>query len=116
MKEADLQQALLVLTQVPPDSSIRLLLQLALAANIPPHMHALLRAKLTCGISLRTLIEHDDLLMALLDADGQISEVEENMLLEAMDHVGLVAPTDQVGSHYVLETLSQHLLTDMAVA
>lgn len=108
-----LKKILAFLCSVPPETNLRLALQLALAADIPDDKRQVLFAKLQSDRSLKNLVE-DKLLTQILEADGELGEAESNMLFEAMESIGLVVPNDLMGAELILEDLSSNLANEIA--
>ena len=112
METTSLGKIIAFLSSVPPNSHLRLMLQLALAASIPDEQREKLLSPLTDEKDLVELIE-DKLLFNLMNADGELDEAEENMLLEAMENVGLVVPSNLSGAEVLLEELSEKLIDEL---
>lgn len=112
MHKLDLRQIILFLCSLDPDSGLRLMLQLALAAPVPEEKLSLLQQKINSDISLVDLLK-DDLLINILKADGNIGSAEENMLYEAIEQMGLVAPTNMTGAEYLLSELSNKIIEEL---
>lgn len=108
-----LKKVLTFLCSVPPETNLRLALQLALAADIPDSKRQELFAKLKSDIPLEDLLK-DKLLAQILEADGELGEAESNMLLEAMESIGLVVPSDLAGAELILDDLSSNLTNEIA--
>ena len=102
------------LCSVPPESHLRLALQLALAADIPDSKRQELFAQLQSERTLPEMLLEDNLLTHILAADGKIGDAEENMLLEAMDKIGLVVPNSMKGAELLLEDLSSNLADEVS--
>jgi hypothetical protein len=113
MATLDIRQVLLFLAQVPSESHLRLMLQLALASDVPTEELEVLAQKIAEGISLQNLLQQENLLVQLLEADGEVSAAEENMLYETIDQIGLVSPTNMVGGKCLLETLTDCLVAEL---
>lgn len=97
------------LCSVPPDSHLRLMLQLALAVSIPDEQYKKLLLPMQGDKDLSELLEKENLLANLLEADGHLEEAEKNMLLEATEKVGLVVPMKM----HMLDVLTQELSTNL---
>ena len=97
------------LCSVPPDSNLRLMLQLALAVSIPDEKYEKLLLPMQGDKDLSELLEKENLLASLLEADGHLEEAEKNMLLEAMEKVGLVIPM----KIQMLDVLTQELSVNL---
>jgi hypothetical protein len=113
MNKLNLREVLLFLCSIPPDSHIRLLLQLALAAEVPEDKLKVLSDKIESGTSLTELLRKENLLVQILEADGEIGAAEENMLCETIEQIGLVVPTNIKGAEYLLEDLSDRLIEEL---
>lgn len=113
MTSLDMRQVLIFLAKIPSDSSIRLMLQLALASDVPDAKLAVIAKKISEGALLTDLLKHDALLVHLLEADGEIGLAEENVLFETIDQIGLVAPTDTSGAEYLLESLTDRIIAEL---
>ncbi|MGK7873928.1 MAG: hypothetical protein AB4426_11630 [Xenococcaceae cyanobacterium] len=101
------------LCSVPPDSHLRLMLQLALAVSIPDDKHEKLLFSIKGDKDLVDLLAKENLLASLIEADGNLEEAEENMLLEAMEKLGLVVPLKMQMVDALLEELSQNLVDEI---
>ena len=108
-EEQTLKNILLFLCSIPPESNLRLVLQLALVAYIPNDRLELLLVQLQSPCSLESLLLEADILTQILEADGKLEAPKENLLLEAMDLTGLVVPTSLSGAQFLLEELSKNL-------
>lgn len=113
METLDIRQVLLFLAKVPSDSNVRLMLQLALASDVPVEKFQGLEQKVLAGQSLTDLLKQEQLLVKLLEADGEIGIAEENMLFEAVDQIGLVVPSDRKGAKLLLENLTEKILKEL---
>lgn len=101
------------LCSVPPDSNLRLMLQLALAVSVPDEKYEKLLVPMQGTQDLSDLLEKDNLLASLLEADGHLEEAEKNMLLEAMEKVGLVVPMKMQMLDVLTQELSDHLVDEL---
>lgn len=101
------------LCSVPPDSNLRLMLQLALAVSVPDEKYEKLLVPMQGTQDLSELLEKDNLLASLLEADGHLEEAEKNMLLEAMEQVGLVVPMKMQMLDVLTQELSAHLVDEL---
>ncbi len=101
------------LCSVPPDSNLRLMLQLALAVSVPDEKYEKLLLPMQGDKDLSELLEKDNLLANLLEADGNLEEAEKNMLLEAMEQVGLVVPMKMQMLDVLTQELSAHLVDEL---
>ena len=109
----NINNILIFLCSISPETNLRLVLQLALAANIPDERLESLAAQLQDSRSLESLLLEANILTQILEADGQIGVAEENLLLEAMELTGLIVPTSLSGAQFLLEALSQNLVQEM---
>ena len=114
MESPDLRQVLLFLTRVSPDSNIRLMLQLALASDVPSDTLDVLEQKLGDGASVIELLRDDELLLTLLEADGEIGAPEENMLYETVEQIGIAVPANRSGAHYLLRDLTSRIIGELS--
>lgn len=114
MESPDLRQVLLFLSRISPDSSVRLMLQLALASEVPQGTLDVLEQKIADGMSVTDLLEEDNLLMRLLDADGKIDVPEENMLYETVEQIGIAVPANRSGAEYLLEDLTRRIVKEIS--
>ncbi|MEO1376621.1 MAG: hypothetical protein AAFW70_20465 [Cyanobacteria bacterium J06635_10] len=108
-----LKNILIFLCSIPPETNLRLVLQLALAANIPDDKREEINTLLLSNRSLENLLGESDILTQILEADGKLGEAEENMLFEAMQLIGLVVPSNLSGAKILLEELSQNLIQEI---
>ncbi|GET38955.1 hypothetical protein MiSe_37150 [Microseira wollei NIES-4236] len=97
------------LCSIPPNSNLRLMLQLALAVSVPQEKYEKLLLPMQQDKDLRSLLEENDLLMNLINADGFLEESEQNMLMEAMDKVGIVVPMKM----QMIDVLTQELTANV---
>lgn len=116
MESPDLRQVLLFLSRISPHSSLRLMLQLALASEVPPGTLEVLEQKISEGMSVTDLLEKDNLLMRLLDADGKIDVPEENMLYETVEQIGIGVPANRSGAEYLLDDLTKRIIREISEA
>ena len=86
-----LKNILIFLCSIPPETNLRLVLQLALAAYIPDDKLQVLFSQLQSARSL------------------------ESLLLEAMEFTGLIVPTSLSGAQFLLKELSQNLVNEMHI-
>jgi hypothetical protein len=101
------------LCSVPPDSSLRLMLQLALAVSVPEDKREKLLSPLQRDEDWVKLLSQENFLATLINADGDLGEAEKNMLLEAMDRVGLVVPLKTHMTDTLCEALSENLVDEL---
>ncbi len=101
------------LCSVPPDSNLRLMLQLALAVTVPDEKYEKLLLPMQGDKDLSELLQKDNLLASLLEADGHLEEAEKNMLLEAMEKVGLVVPMKMQLLDVLTQELSAYLVDEL---
>lgn len=111
-----LKNVLIFLYSIPPETNLRLVLQLALAAYVPYDKREKINAQLLSNRSLENLLGECDILTQIIEADGKLGEAEENMLFEAMQFVGLVVPSNLSGAKILLEELSQNLIQEIRLA
>ena len=116
MESPDLRQVVLYLSRIAPDSSVRLMLQLALASEVPDETLEVLEQKISEGMSVVDLLEQDNLLVTLLEADGKIGAPEENMLYETVEQIGLAVPANRSGAEYLLDDLSKRIVKEISDA
>lgn len=112
MDRLSLGKIIAFLGSVPPNSCLRLMLQLALAAYIPEDKRADLLSSLNEKDLVKSLID-ENLLINLMKADNQLDEAEQNLLLEAMEKIGLMVPGNLEGAEILLERLSQNLVHEL---
>ena len=108
-----LKNILIFLCSISPETNLRLVLQLALAAYIPDDQLESLLVQFQSPRSLESLLLDADILTQILEADGQLGAAEENFLLEAMDFTGLIVPSSLSGAQFLLEDLSHNLVQEM---
>jgi hypothetical protein len=113
MNPKTLGKIMAFLCSVPPDSNLRLMLQLALAVSVPDEKYEKLLIPMQGDKDLSELLEKDNLLASLLEADGNLEEAEKNMLLEAMEKVGLVVPMKMQMLDVLTQELSDHLVDEL---
>ncbi len=90
------------------------MLQLALASEVPQGTLDVLEQKIADGMSVTDLLEEDNLLMRLLDADGKIDVPEENMLYETVEQIGIAVPANRSGAEYLLEDLTRRIVKEIS--
>lgn len=115
MNDLDLREVILYLSRVEPHSNTRLMLQLALASDVPDETLAVLETKISAGASLVDLLRDDELLLTLLEADGEIGTPEENMLYETVEQIGIAVPANRSGAHYLLRDLTARIVEEVSV-
>lgn len=108
MDSKEVGKIMAFLCSVPPDSNLRLMLQLALAVSVPQEQYENLLSPMQQDKDLRFLLEKD-LLMNLINADGFLEESEQNMLMEAMEKVGIVVPMNMK----MIDVLTNELTTNL---
>ncbi|GEM_PF-3974192 len=108
-----IKNMLILLCSIPPESNLRLVLQVALAAHIPDDKRQEIIAQLGSNRSLENLLLECDILTQILEADGKLGEAEENMLFEAMQLIGLVVPSNLSGAKILVEELSKNLAEEI---
>lgn len=107
-----LKQILIFICSIPPETHLRLVLQLALAADVPNENLEAISAQLLSDRSLESLILEDSILTHILEADGVLGVAEENVLFEVMEFMGLVVPSNFLGAKILLEELSQNFVNE----
>jgi len=110
MNTKQLGKIMAFLCSIPPDSNLRLMLQLALAVSVPQEKYEKLLLPMQSGKDLLSLLQEENLLVNLIEADGSLEESEQNMLLEAMDKVGIVVPMKM----QMIDVLTQELTANLA--
>ena len=113
MDSKQLGKIMAFLCSIPPNSNLRLMLQLALAVSVPQDKYEKLLLPMQQDKDLRSLLEENDLLMNLINADGFLEESEQNMLMEAMDKVGIVVPMNMQMIDVLTEELTANLVTEI---
>ena len=113
MDSKQLGKIMAFLCSIPPNSNLRLMLQLALAVSVPQEKYEKLLLPMQQDKDLRSLLEENDLLMNLINADGFLEESEQNMLMEAMDKVGIVVPMNMQMIDVLTEELTANLVTEI---
>ncbi len=113
MDSKQLGKIMAFLCSVPPNSNLRLMLQLALAVSVPPEKYEQLLLPMQQDQDLRSLLEENDLLMNLINADGFLDESEQNMLMEAMDKVGIVVPMKMQMIDVLTKELTANLIREV---
>lgn len=101
------------LCSIPPNTNLRLMLQLALAVSVPQEKHEKLLLPMQQEKDLRYLLEEKDLLMNLINADECLEESEQNMLIEAMDKVGIVVPMNMQMIDVLTKELTANLINEI---
>jgi hypothetical protein len=89
------------------------MLQLALAVSVPEEKYEKLLLPMQQDKDLRSLLEENDLLMNLINADGFLEESEQNMLMEAMDKVGVVVPMNMQMIDVLTAELTANLVKEI---
>jgi hypothetical protein len=112
MDTKQLGKIMAFLCSIPPDSNLRLILQLALSCSIPEEKYEQLLLPMQEGNNLLSLITEENLLVNLLNADGYLEESEQNMLMEVMDKVGIVVPMNMKMVDVLTEELTKNLITE----
>ncbi len=100
------------LCSVPPNSNLRLMLQLALAVSVPEEKYENLLLPMQESQDLPSLLREENLLANLINADGFLEESEQNMLLEAMDKVGIVVPMQMQMIDVLTQELTENLVQE----
>lgn len=113
MDQKNLGKIIAFLCSVPPESNLRLLLQLALAVSVPDEKYEKLLLPLLEDKDLIDLLHNKNLLTNLLEADGNLEEAEKNMLFEAMEQVGLVVPMQMKMIDVLTQELSVNLVDEI---
>ena len=113
MEANTLKKIITFLCSVPPESNLRFMLQLALAAEIPNDKREELVSILQDERPLEQLLLDEKLLTQILEANGKLGEAEDNMLFEAMESIGLVVPSDLSGAEVLLSEMSEQLVEDI---
>jgi hypothetical protein len=110
MNTKQLGKIMAFLCSIPPDSNLRLMLQLALAVSIPQEKYEkLLWPMQQEDKDWLSLLQEENLLMNLINADGCLEESEENMLLEVMDKIGIVVPMKM----QMIDVLTEELVANL---
>jgi hypothetical protein len=110
MNTKQLGKIMAFLCSIPPDSNLRLMLQLALAVSIPQEKYEkLLWPMQQEDKDWLSLLQEQNLLMNLINADGCLEESEENMLLEVMDKIGIVVPMKM----QMIDVLTEELVANL---
>lgn len=109
MDTKQLGKIMAFLCSIPPNSNLRLILQLALAVSVPEEKHEKLLLPLQKGKNLLSLLQEENLLVNLINADGLLEESEQNMLREVMDKVGIVVPMKM----QMIDVLTQELTENL---
>lgn len=113
MNTNQLGKIIAFLCSIPPNSNLRLMLQLALAVSVPQEKYEKLLLPMQQGQDLRFLLKENNLLMNLIDADGFLEESEQNMLIEAMDKVGIVVPMNMKMIDVITNELTANLIDEI---
>jgi len=114
MNTKQLGKIMAFLCSIPPDSNLRLMLQLALAVSIPQEKYEkLLLPMQQEDKDWLSLLQEENLLMNLINADGCLEESEENMLLEVMDKIGIVVPMKMQMIDVLTEELVENLVKEI---
>lgn len=108
MDNQTLRKIISFLASIPPDSCLRLLLQLALAADIPEDRREQLLSYKE-EKDLKELLKNENFLGQLIEADGSIGEAEENMLSELIELIGLVVPIEMETKDFLLAELAENV-------
>lgn len=114
MSSLDLREVLLFLSRISPDTNVRLMLQLALASEVPEDTLQVLEQRIAEGASLVDMLQQDNLLIMLLEADDKIDVPEENMLYETIEQIGIAVPADRGGAEYLLQDLTTRLIGELS--
>lgn len=112
MNTKQLGKIIAFLCSIPPTSNLRLMLQLALAVSVPQEKYRELLLPMQQGKDLRVLLEENNLLMNLINADSSLEESEQNMLMEAMDKVGIVVPMNMKMIDVLTDELTANLINE----
>jgi hypothetical protein len=113
MDTKQLGKIMAFLCSVPPNSNLRLMLQLALAVSVPEEKYEKLLLPMQEDKDLISLLQDDNLLANLINADGFLEESEQNMLLEAMDKVGIVVPMKIQMIDVLTQELTENLVKEL---
>jgi hypothetical protein len=113
MDTKQLGKIMAFLCSVPPNSNLRLMLQLALAVSVPEEKYEKLLLPMQEDKDLISLLQADNLLANLINADGFLEESEQNMLLEAMDKVGIVVPMKIQMIDVLTQELTENLVKEL---
>jgi hypothetical protein len=109
MDTKQLGKIMAFLCSIPPNSNLRLILQLALAVSVPEEKREKLLLPMQECENLLSLLQDENLLVNLINADGLLEESEQNMLLEVMDKVGIVVPMQM----QMIDVLTQELTENL---
>ncbi len=112
MDTKQLGKIMAFLCSIPPDSNLRLMLQLALAVYVPQEKYEELLFPMRESTDLISLLKEENLLENLIKADSFLAESEKNMLMEAIDTVGIVVPMNMEMIDVLTEELTQNLVTE----
>jgi hypothetical protein len=113
MDTKQLGKIMAFLCSIPPNSNLRLMLQLALAVSVPQEKYEKLLLPMQQDKDLRSLLKENNLLMNLINADGSLEESEQNMLMEVMDKVGIVVPMKMQMIDVITEELTPNLAREI---
>ncbi|MGF1938893.1 MAG: hypothetical protein RM347_031825 [Nostoc sp. ChiQUE02] len=113
MDTKDLGKIMAFLCSIPPNSNLRLMLQLALAVSVPQEKYEKLLLPMRQDKDLGSLLKENNLLMNLINADGSLEESEQNMLMELMDKVGIVVPMKMQMIDVITEELTANLAREI---
>ncbi|MDZ4787256.1 MAG: hypothetical protein SGJ02_14385 [bacterium] len=113
MKIKQLGKIMAFLCSIPPDSNLRLMLQLALAVSVPQDKYEKLLFPMQENKNLRSLLGDDNLLKNLINADGFLEESEKNMLLEVIDKIGIFIPMDMQFIDVLTEELTAKVVSEI---
>lgn len=86
---------------------------MALAVSVPQDKYEKLLLPMQQDKDLRSLLEENNLLMNLINADGFLEESEQNMLMEAMNKVGIVVPMNMQMIDVLTSELTANLVTEI---
>jgi hypothetical protein len=80
MDTKQLSKIIAFLASTPPNSSLRLILQLALNSFVPPEKYEKLLLLSKEGQDLLFMIQEDNLLVNLMNADGSLEDMNPEMI------------------------------------
>ncbi|HEY9704628.1 MAG TPA: hypothetical protein V6C58_19460, partial [Allocoleopsis sp.] len=106
----ELGKIMAFLCSIPPNSNLRLMLQLALSSSVPEEKYAQLLLPMQEGKNLLCLLQEKDLLADVVNADCLLEESEKNILMEVMDKVGIVVPMQMQMVDVLTEELTNNLV------
>lgn len=112
MDTKQLGKIMAFLCSIPPNSNLRLILQLALAVSVPEAKQEKLLAPMQQSQNLLSLLQEENFLVNLINADGVLEESEQHMLMELMDKVGIVVPMKMQMMDVLTQELTEHLGKD----